>query len=125
MRNIIAIIVILVIIFLLYKRRKKNQSTDQPQPDQGLVQDTVLGLGSSGLDVKRLQMKLNEMIARAVNEEIPVSYSLDGYTYHPITQPLVVDGKFGKATQTMLFALTGKMKIKASEIDSLSISFPV
>ncbi len=79
-------------------------------------------MGSTGLDVKRLQLKLNELVTKSVNEEIPAAYSLDGVNYFPITQPLVVDGIFGRATGTMLFALCNKYTVKASEIDSLFLA---
>ncbi len=124
MKQIAVILAVVLVLFLLWKKLAKpkvKQQTDSPDDSQ-IIDDVVISYGSSGMDVRRLQMKLNEMIARASAQEILVSYSLDGITYHQITQPLVVDGKFGRATETMLFATTGRKSVKASEIDDLSLA---
>lgn len=121
MKNI-AIVGFILILALLFWRRKKAQANPPVADTEAIVEDSLLGLGSSGLDVKRLQMKLNELVARAVNEEIPLAYTTDGINWNPVTQPLVVDGKFGKATEMMLYVITGRKSVKASEIDSLSIA---
>lgn len=117
-----AIVIAIIVIFFFYKKKSQASDVETPSSGDGIVQDVVLRYGSSGLDVRRLQMKLNEKINYAVNEEILVSYSLDGINFMPVVKPLTVDGIFGKATETVLFALTGKNTIKASEIDNLSIA---
>lgn len=117
-----AIVIVLILIFLFYKKKSIASLPENQGSGDGVVDDVVLRYGSSGLDVRRLQMKLNEKINYAVNEEILVSYSLDGINYMPIVKPLTVDGIFGRATETVLFAMTGKNTIKASEIDNLSIA---
>lgn len=116
----ILIILALVLIFVFYKRKKNSFQTGSS--GNGFINDSVLQLGSTGLDVRRLQLKLNELVTKSLNEQIPVSYSMDGHNYIPVTQPLIVDGIFGKATQAMLYAVCAKATVKASEIDSLSIA---
>ena len=119
----IGIIIIIVILLLLWKYYKANAT--KPESDPGVLDDQILSIGSSGIEVTRLQHKLNQLLTRALNEGIPMGYTLDGYNWYEIIQPLVVDGKFGKATQTMLKSLTGKISVKASEIDNLTVSFTV
>jgi hypothetical protein len=120
MRNYIIVLAIIILI-VLWKKRAKATPKPNENSNTGTLTDSVLQKGSQGLDVRRLQMKLNEIISKAVNEEIPVSYSLDNEQWHLITQPLVVDGIFGRATEVMLHAITGESTIKVSEIDSLTL----
>lgn len=115
----IIIIIVVVLIFLVWKKAKKGFSTSLPE--QGEIPNSIIQLGSTGIDVRRLQMKLNELIRSAVNQQILVSYTTDNITY-PISQQLIVDGIFGNATAAMLYAVTGKTSVLASDIDSLHIN---
>lgn len=120
MKQILIIIAIVMVFFLWRKKHKRD--TVSEAPDSGQIQDSIIQMGSKGVDVRRMQMKMNELVAKANNEEILIAYSLDGTTFIPITQQIIVDGIFGRATETMLYALTGRKSIKASEIDSMFIA---
>jgi len=120
-KEILIAILILVIILLLWKRSQANQpaSTPPDQPDKN-----VLKLGSTGDAVKRLQRKLNGIIASYMNNDSMIS----GIFYNDNENGgmiriniLNVDGVFGTKTRQALVAITGSDKIATNQIDSIAL----
>lgn len=115
-KAILIIVAVLVLLFFLF--RKKIAATTTTYVDE------LLEYGMRNNDnVKRLQTKLNDLMNQALTANINYSGTVDGVTYWIKTE-LPVTGNFLERTQATLLALTGKMTVYSSEIDSLKLAFP-
>lgn len=116
----IIIVAVIVLLIIWWFTRKKNDTATLAPGEETLFLTT----GSSGDLVKKLQLKLNEQIRKAVKRNANLYCQ-----YEPNMEPwlvgeLTVDGIFGPRTMCALKAITGKTGIYAGEIDSINLVIP-
>lgn len=115
------VVAILLVLVILYKITKLRKSSDTGNP---ATDGEILSRGSTGNNVKLLQMKLNDLLRQTLIANIDVYAMLNGEDKIKLREQLNTDGNFGPITEMYLLAFTGKNSINSNEINTLTVQLP-
>ena len=118
---LIALVIFIILWFIL--KKKKTGGDDQNQSGGNQSEHLLLVQGSSGALVKKLQLKLNDLIRAATKNNVSLWCTYGAGMAPELVGVLNPDGIFGPRTACALKAITGRMSIYGDEIDSLMIDF--